>query len=118
MRDHNKLRAFELGDKLAMMVYQATRNFPREEIYGLISQMRRAVVSVPSNIVEGCTRESQIEFLRFLEIAFGSLRELHYQYSLAKRLGYFKDNEISDFDSKFIETEKVLDSLIRSLRKT
>ena len=77
MRDHYKLRAFELGDKLTMMVYQATRHFPREEIYGLTSQMRRAAVSVPSNIVEGCTRESHGEYLRFLEIAFGSLRELH-----------------------------------------
>jgi four helix bundle protein len=118
MRDHNKLRAFELADELVMMIYQATRNFPREEIYGLTSQMRRAAVSVPSNIVEGCTGESHGEYLRFLEIAFGSLRELHYQFSLAERPGYLKDNDISDFDSKIIETEKVLGSLIRSLRKT
>ena len=72
MRDHTKLRAFELADEVTVLIYRATRGFPKEEIYGLTSQMRRAAVSVPSNIVEGCARESQTEYLRFLEIAFGS----------------------------------------------
>ena len=78
MRDHTKLRAFELANEVALLIHRATREFPEEEIYGLTSQMRRPAVSVPSNIVEGCARESQAEYLRFLEIAFGSLRELHY----------------------------------------
>ena len=73
MRDHTKLRAFELADEVALLIYRATMEFPSEETYGLTSQMRRAAVSVPSNIVEGCARESQTEYLRFLEIAFGSL---------------------------------------------
>ena len=73
MRDYTKLRAFELADEVAIMIYQVTKNFPKEEIYGLISQMRRAAVSVPSNIVEGCERESQGEYVRFLEILLGSL---------------------------------------------
>ncbi len=119
MRDHTKLRAFELADELALIIYQATKDFPREEMYGLTSQMRRAAVSVPSNIVEGCARESQVEYLRFLEIAFGSLRELHYQFSLSKRLGYFKEYErANNNESKIVETEKVLGALIRALRKT
>ena len=117
MRDHMKLRAFELSDKVALLIYRATREFPKEEIYGLTSQMRRAAVSVPSNIVEGCARESQAEYLRFLEIAFGSLRELHYQFSLSKRLGYCDEHSVSDCDSKMVETEKVLGALIRSMRK-
>ena len=75
MRDHTKLRAFELADEVAVLIYRATKKFPKEEVYGLTSQMRRAAVSAPSNIVEGCARESQAEYLRFLEIAFGSLRE-------------------------------------------
>ncbi len=87
MRDHRKLRAFELADEVAVLVYKITRTFPREEIYGLTSQIRRAAVSVPSNIVEGCARESQTEYVRFLEIAFASLRELHYQVNLSRRLG-------------------------------
>ena len=116
MRDHTKLRAFELADEIAILTYRETRIFPKDELYGLTSQMRRSAVSVPSNIVEGCARGSQAEYLRFLEIAFASLRELHYQFSLAKRLGYFFDNSFTDYDSKLLETEKVLGSLIRSLR--
>ena len=116
MRDHTKLRAFELADEVAVLTYRETRNFPKDEMYGLTSQMRRSAVSVPSNIVEGCARESQTEFLRFLEIAFASLRELHYQFGLSKRLGYFDENSFIGCDSKIGETEKVLGTLIRSLR--
>ena len=72
MRDHNKLRAFELADEVAVRAYKITSRFPREELYGLTSQIRRAAVSVPSNIVEGCARESEADYLRFLSIAFGS----------------------------------------------
>ncbi len=82
MRDHTKLRAFKLADEAALLVYRITARFPRGEQCGLTSQIRRAAVSVPSNIVEGCARESQADYLRFLNIAFGSLRELHYQLSL------------------------------------
>ncbi|BBO67315.1 four helix bundle protein [Desulfosarcina alkanivorans] len=117
MRDHTKLRAFDLADELAIEIYRATRNFPKEEIYGLTFQMRRAAVSVPSNIVEGCARESQVEYLRFLEIAFGSLRELHYQFGLANRLGYVNKSISSRIEDKMIEAQKVLGGLIRSLRK-
>ncbi len=118
MRDHKKLRAFELADKVAVLIYQATRSFPKDEIYGLTSQMRRAAVSVPSNIVEGCARESQTEYLRFLEIAFGSIRELHYQFDLATRLGYANNSDVAECESRIVETEKVLSALIRSMRKT
>ncbi len=117
MRDHTKLRAFELADDIAVLVYRMTKQFPKEEVYGLTSQMRRAAVSVPSNIVEGCARESQAEYLRFLEIAFGSLRELHYQFSLAKRLGYLDAVDVSDYNLKMVEAEKVLGALVRSMRR-
>ncbi|RLB95290.1 MAG: four helix bundle protein [Deltaproteobacteria bacterium] len=118
MRDHNKLRAFELADEIAVLTYRFTKVFPKEEVYGLSSQMRRAAVSIPSNIVEGCARESQVEYLRYLEIAFGSLRELQYQFGLSRRLGYLNDSDISEYNPKLIETEKVLAALLRSLRKT
>lgn len=117
MRDHTKLRAFELADEVAVLIYRATKKFPKEEVYGLTSQMRRAAVSAPSNIVEGCARESQAEYLRFLEIAFGSLRELHYQFGLARRLGYTDESDVPECDSKMVEAEKVLNALIRSMRK-
>ena len=108
MRDHTKLRAFELADEVVVLIYRATRRFPKEEIYGLTSQMRRAAVSIPSNIVEGCARESQSEYFRFLEIAFGSARELHYQFGLARRLGYTNETDVCECDSKRVGTEKVL----------
>ena len=117
MRDHTKLRAFELADEVAVMVYQVTAGFPKEELYGLVSQMRRSAVSVPSNIVEGCARDSQADYLRFLYIAFGSLKELNYQLSLSKRLGFTGNNDLFVIESKISEAEKVLNGLIRSLRK-
>ena len=117
MRDHKKLKAFQLADEVALSIYRITRVFPKEELFGLTSQMRKAAVSVPSNIVEGCARESQSEYFRFLEIAFGSLRELHYQFGLSERLGYLDKCEDSTCEKKIIETEKVLSALLRSMRK-
>jgi len=118
MRDHTKLRAFELADDLAVMIYRVTSTFPKAEIYGLTSQMRRATVSVPSNIVEGCARESQIEYHRFLEIAFGSLREVSYQFSLALKLDFLSeaDSNVINCKIKIYETEKVLGALLKSMR--
>jgi len=116
MRDHTKLRAFELADEVVMLVYEITRAFPKEEIFGLTSQMRRAAVSVPSNIVEGCSRETRADYRRFLEIAFGSLRELHYQLSVSQRLGYGNTAALTACSTKINETEKVLGALLRSQR--
>jgi four helix bundle protein len=117
MRDHRKLRAFELADEMAVLTYRITKGYPKDELFGLTSQMRRAAVSVPSNIVEGCARESKNEYLRFIDIGFGSLRELHYQFTLACRLGYIEESKINEYEQKIIETEKVLNSLIHALRK-
>ena len=116
MRDHRKLTAFVIADDLAFTTYKLTSSFPKDEIYGLTSQMRRAAVSVPSNIVEGCSRGSQLEYLRFLEIAYGSLKELHYQFSLAGRLGYIKELAIHENELKYLEAEKVLAALIRAIK--
>lgn len=73
-------------DEVVFLTYQLTSKFPQEELFGLTSQMRRAAISVPSNIVEDCARESQPDYVRFLHIAFGPLRELHYQLDLSQRL--------------------------------
>jgi four helix bundle protein len=73
MRDRTKLRALGLADEVAVSVYRVTTQFPKSELYGLSAQLRRVAVSVTANIVEGCPRESQAEYLRFLSIAFGSL---------------------------------------------
>lgn len=116
MRDHTKLRAFGLADRLALAVYLHTRAFPREEQYGLTAQLRRGAVSVPSNIVEGCARSSEADYLRFLDIAFASCREVEYQLSLAHRLGYLEAGVHAELASLCAETGRVLGALVRALR--
>ena len=116
MRDHTKLRAFQLADQLVVAVYRATSSFPKAEQFGLTSQLRRASVSVASNIVEGCARRTETEYLRFLDIAYGSVREVEYQLSLAHRLGYLQDQIYKSVSQSCVETSKVLSGLIRSFR--
>ena len=116
MRDHTKLRAFELADALALAIYRATSTFPKEELFGLTSQMRRASVSIPSNIVEGCARNSQADYVHFLCTAFASTRELEYQLSLAHRIGYLNETAYQPLRSQCAETGKVLNGLICALR--
>ena len=116
MRDHKKLRAFELADRLALAVYQATRQFPVDERFGLTSQLRRAAVSVPSNIVEGCARSTEADYLKFLDIALGSACEVEYQLSLAKRLEFMSDAEYASAGQIASEAARVLNGLIRSIR--
>lgn len=116
MRDHTKLRAFELADALALLAYQQTKSFPADERFGLTAQMRRAAVSIASNIVEGSARSTEAEYVRYLDIAYGSARELEYQTSLALRLGYLKSDDAEKLSGLCVETSKVLGGLIRSLR--
>jgi len=87
-RDHRRLRSFTFADEFVMLVYQETACFPVEERHGLQSQIRRAAVSGAANIVEGSVRRSQAEYLRFLEIALGSLCEADYLLNLSRRLGF------------------------------
>lgn len=117
MRDHTKLRAFQLADQLAVAIYKATRKFPREEVFGLTSQVRRAAVSIASNIVEGCARRTQSDYVRFLDMAFGSARETEYQISLACRLGYIGKADTEPLTALCTETPRVLNGLLCALRR-
>jgi len=117
MRDHTKLKAFALADELAILIYKATSTFPRQEVFGLTSQMRRAAVSAASNIVEGCARDSQSEYLRFLDMAFGSLKEVQYQASLAHRLKMVKDEEYDRLRAACQSAVMTLGGLINHYRK-
>jgi four helix bundle protein len=117
MRDHTRLRVFHLADELAVRVYECSRTFPTTERFGLTSQARRAAVSVAANIVEGCARFSEAEYVRFLEMAYGSARELQYEISLCTRLGYLDGEAGNDLNLKCTETAKSLGALLKSLRR-
>ncbi len=117
MRDHMKLQAFRLADEMTLRVYKATASFPREEMFGLTSQMRRASVSAASNIVEGCARQTETDYLRFLDLAYGSTKEVEYQASLAHRLGFLDEVSYKELQNICVRTAKTLNALINSLRK-
>lgn len=94
---YKKLKVWQLADSLALEVYRVTAVFPKEEIYGITSQLRRAALSVPTNIVEGYARRGDKELARFVDIALGSLAETRYLLSFSARLGYLsyqKSNEL------------------------
>ena len=105
-RKHHDLLAWQQGITLVKTVYSCTASFPREEAFGLTSQMRRAAVSVPANLAEGAARNSPREFARFLAIARGSLSELETYIVIARELGYLKDTA---------ELEQMLDSVFKLL---
>jgi four helix bundle protein len=88
MRDFRKLQVWEKAHQMTLAVYKVTARFPRAEVYGLVSQMRRAAVSIPANIAEGCGREGGAELGRYLKIAMGSASELEYELLLAHELGF------------------------------
>jgi len=115
MRDHRKLEAFTLAHELVMEVYRVTKTFPKEELFGLTSQLRRSAMSIPSNIVEGSARSSEKEYLRFLEIAHSSARELGYQLLVAKELGYF-DPTKTTCQNLVERVAKILAGILRSLQ--
>ena len=91
---HKKLDAWRYSVAFVKEIYRLTATFPKEEIYGLTSQMRRAAVSVPSNLAEGAARRNNKEFIQFLYIAFGSLSELDTQLHIMKEMGYIKDKDV------------------------
>ncbi|NIM98448.1 MAG: four helix bundle protein, partial [Deltaproteobacteria bacterium] len=93
MKDFRKLKVWEKSHHLALSVYRETTSFPDHERYGLTSQLRRAAVSIPTNIAEGCGRGGDAEFARFLQIAYGSAAELQYQFLLANELNFLDTDD-------------------------
>ena len=114
-RDHRKIIAFQRADDLAVAVYRATQAWPKEERFGLTSQIRRAAVSVPANIAEGAARLKMREYLHFLSIANGSLREVGYMVHLAGRIEYLDEMTSKALMLSYEETCRVLWGLIESV---
>lgn len=117
MLDYRSLQIWQRSHQLTLVVYAQTREFPREELFGLVSQMRRAASSVPTNIAEGCGRGSDAELSRFLTIAAGSASELDYQLLLAHELGYLPTLSWQSAASELTEIRKMLTQFIQTLKK-
>ena len=113
---YKDLIAWNKAMELVTIVYSATKAFPREELYGLTNQLRRAVVSVPSNIAEGQARFSQKEFFRFLSHARGSLVEVETQLLIAERLGYLRKDQRQQLLEKTAELGRIMNGLIASIK--
>jgi len=117
IRDYIKIDAWKLADDLTVAIYERTRSFPKEELYGLTSQLRRASYSVPANIVEGSSRESKKDYLHFLDIARGSLSETQYFIHLAKRLGFLSPPEADKLHSQTRQVFGCLHGLIKAVER-
>ena len=115
-KDYRRIKAWQRCDAFAVAVYRATRGFPRQELYGLTSQLRRAALSAPTNIVEGCGRRTQRDYLLFLNRAETSLEEAGYLLDFARRLGYLDDDAIAELLATKAEAARVLTGLIARIR--
>jgi four helix bundle protein len=114
-RDPRKLRVFALADALVIRIYQASNDFPRDERYGLQSQIRRSAVSVPCNIVEGSARSGQRQYVQFLNIALGSAYEARYLVGLCSRLSLLQVSLCTELTAEYDELCQKLQSLINRL---
>ena len=117
-RDHRTLRVFRLADALVIDIYQATKNFPPEERYGLQAQIRRAAVSTATNIVEGCARRGDREYVNFLNVATGSAAEVRYLCDLSHRLTLLQTNQATNFEPRCRELVASLVRLMASADST
>ena len=115
VRDYKNIFVWQKSYSLVLEIYKITQSFPKHELYGLTSQIRRAAVSIPSNIAEGASRSSEVDFARFLEISLGSAFEMECQLLLAKDLGYVSDPGLGDIMQEIDEIKKMIYSLRKAV---
>jgi len=118
MKNFKDLMIWQLSHQLTLGIYKASAAFPSEEKFGLISQIRRASASIPTNIAEGCGRQSDAELHRFLTIAMGSASELEYQLILAKDLFYFSESSFLSLNNELMEIKKMLNVYIQKVKRS
>ena len=115
-RNFKNIKAWQLADRLVLQIYQTTKQYPNHELYGIISQLRRAVVSIPCNIVEGSAKTSKKDYLRFLEISMGSLAEVEYLILLSRNLNYISQDQFDHIEKLRTECIKTLQGLISFIK--
>ena len=115
LKNYKELKVWQKSYKLCLHIYKVTKRFPKDEMYGLTSQIRRSAVSIPSNIAEGYGRKTTTEYVRFLYIAYGSVCELETQTMLCGDLGYVGKEKLQKLAAKIEEVERMLKALIKSL---
>ena len=118
MKDFRTLNVWQKSHILAILVYQKTKNFPKEEMYGITSQLRRAIVSIPTNLAEGCGRGSDKDFAKFAQIAIGSASESEYLILLSNELGYLNKDDYNGIIERICEIKRMLSSLIKNLHQS
>jgi four helix bundle protein len=116
MKDFKKIVVWQKAHALTLRVYQVTTSFPKEELYALTSQIRRASASIPANLAEGCGRNTQAELGRFIHIASGSATELEYHLLLARDLGFIDEPTHFELDTSVNEIEKMLTGFAKAVR--
>lgn len=116
MKDFRQLKVWEKSHQLALAIYKETKKFPKEELYGLTSQIRRASMSIPTNIAEGCGRNTDAEFARFLQIAMGSASETEYQLILARDIEFLPKETYEKLHNDVEEIKRILASLLKTIR--
>ncbi|MCF8296013.1 MAG: four helix bundle protein [Saprospiraceae bacterium] len=114
---HKDLDVWKISINLVTNIYQITKTYPKDEMYGICSQIRRSAISIPSNIAEGAARNSPKEFIRFLNISSGSLAELETQLIISKELDFINKEKLSQLEMEVTRIGKMLQGLIRSQRK-
>jgi four helix bundle protein len=115
MKDYRELKVWQKSHVLTMRVYEITSTFPKHEVFGLVTQLRRCSISIPSNLAEGCGRGSDADFKRFVQIATGSALELDYQLFLAYELKYIEHQTYDAISKMLSEVRKMLGGLLKSL---
>lgn len=117
MKNYKNLIVWQKAHAFVLASYKITQTFPGEERYNLVSQIRRAATSIPTNLAEGCGKFTQLDFARYLQHSLGSSQEVEYLIFLSFELGYMNFNEFKDLDSQINEVKAMLISLVMKVRK-
>lgn len=116
MKDFHSLLVWQKSHQFALDIYSVTKDFPKDESFGLVSQIRRSSSSIPTNIAEGCGRGSDADFGRFLQISMGSASEAEYQLLLSRDLSYIDNEKYEELNTKVLEIKRMLTSLLIKLK--